>query len=166
MLQAFTLFHVAISLLAIASGLAVVCGLIKNRTYSGLTSFFLATTALTSITGFFFPFHGVTPGIVLGVLSIITLAIAYWARSRWLASQRLRRTYLSTMVIALYFNVFVLIVQSFQKVPALKALAPTQKEPPFQLTQGVVLLLFIVLGILSVRRFQGDGSAKTLSRAA
>ena len=165
MLHAFTLFHVAISLVAIASGLAVVYGLINNRAYSGATSFFLATTALTSITGFVFPFHGITPGIVLGVLSLIALAIAYWARSKWVASQRLRKTYLSTMVIALYFNVFVLVVQSFEKVPALKALAPTQKEPPFQIAQLVVLVLFVALGILSVRRFRGD-AARALSRAA
>ncbi len=166
MLQVFTLFHVAISLVAIASGFVVIFGLLGNRTYAGTTSFFLATTALTSITGFLFPFHGITPGIVLGILSVITLAIAYWARRQWKAAQRLRRTYLVTMVIALYFNVFVLVVQSFEKVPALKALAPTQKEPPFQVTQLVVLLLFIALGIFSVRRFRGDEAGRALSRAA
>ncbi|WP_041855470.1 membrane protein [Candidatus Korobacter versatilis] len=166
LLQAFTLFHVAISLAAIVSGFVVVSGLLNNRAYAGTTSFFLATTALTSITGFLFPFHGITPGIVLGVLSLIVLAIAYWARRQWNAAQRLRKTYLTTMVIALYFNFFVLVAQSFQKVPALHALAPTQKEPPFQIAQGVVLVLFITLGILSVRRFHGEGSAKVLSRAA
>jgi hypothetical protein len=164
MLQAFTLFHVAVSLVAIASGFVVVYGLLNNRAYAGTTSFFLATTALTSITGFLFPFHGITPGIVLGVLSVITLAIAYWARRQWQASKRLRRTYLSTMMVALYFNVFVLVVQSFEKVPALKALAPTQKEPPFQVAQLVVLVLFVTLGILSVRRFRGD--KKAIARAA
>jgi len=166
MLQAFTLFHVAISLAAIVAGFVVVYGLLNNRTLTGWTSFFLATTTLTSVTGFLFPFHGVTPAIILGVISIVTLAIAYWARRQWLASQRLRKTYLSTMVIALYFNVFVLVVQSFEKVPSLKALAPTQKEPPFQVAQAIVLVLFITLGVLSVRRFHGDGSAKALSRAA
>lgn len=165
LLQAFTLFHVAVSLVAIASGLAMVYGLLNNRGYARLASFFLATTAITSITGFLFPFHGITPGIVLGVLSMIALAIAYWARHAWTSTQRLRRTYLSTMVTALYFNVFVLVVQCFEKVPALKALAPTQKEPPFQVTQLVVSIAFVTLGILSVRRFRGE-PARAFSRAA
>ena len=165
MLQAFTLFHVAISLVGIASGFGVVYGLLNNRTYVGTTSFFLATTALTSITGFLFPFHGITPGIVLGVLSVITLGIAYWARRQWTGARRLRRTYLLTMVVALYFNVFVLMVQCFEKIPALKALAPTQKEAPFQVAQLAVLVGFVALGILSVRRFRGE-LGKVLSRAA
>src|SRR5205823_1713264 len=103
------------------------------------------TTVLTSVTGFGFPIHGVTPGIVLGILSLVVLAIAIFARYARHLSGGWRRAYVITASIALYFNCFVLVVQSFQKVPALHALAPTQKEPPFGIAQLTLLVLFILL---------------------
>jgi hypothetical protein len=146
LLTAFTIFHVILSLVGIAAGLAVLFGFLANKT-SPLTNLFLWTTVATSVTGFFFPFHGMTPGIVVGILSLIVLAIAFRARNRW------PKTYVIASMIALYLNVFVLVVQSFEKIPALTALAPTQSEPPFQIAQGVVLLLFIILTIQATRKY-------------
>lgn len=151
----FTLFHVVLSLIGIASGLIVLLfGLLAARRLPGWTALFLLTTVATSVTGFFFPFHGFTPAIAVGILSLVILAAtipalyAFHLRGGW------RHVYVIGAVVSLYFNVFVLVVQSFQKVPALHALAPTQKEPPFAITQGVVLLLFVVLGVLAVKRFR------------
>jgi hypothetical protein len=153
----FTLVHVAISLVGILSGLVVVYGLLTAKRLDGWTALFLVTTVATSVTGFFFPFNGVTPGIVLGILSLVVLAIAIYARySRQLAGGW-RRTYVISSIIALYFNVFVLVAQLFQKVPALHALAPTQKEPPFAVSQLVVMALFIAVGIASAKRFREPG---------
>jgi hypothetical protein len=153
-MTAFTLIHVLLSLVGIASGLIVVLGMLAAKRLDGLTALFLATTVLTSVTGFFFPYRGFKPSYAVGVLSMIALAIAIFARySRRMAGPWLR-TYAITSVIALYFNVFVLIVQLFEKVPALKAMAPTQSEPPFKFTHLVVLVLFIALGIGAARRFR------------
>jgi hypothetical protein len=153
----FTLVHVAISLVGILSGLFVAYGLLTAKRLDGWTALFLVTTVATSVTGFFFPFNGVTPGIVLGILSLVVLAIAIYARySRQLAGGW-RRTYVISAIIALYFNVFVLVAQLFQKVPALHALAPTQKEPPFAVSQLVVMALFIAVGIASAKRFREPG---------
>jgi len=153
----FTLVHVAISLVAILSGLIVAYGLLTAKRLDGWTALFLVTTVATSVTGFFFPFKGITPGIVLGILSLVVLAIAIYARySRQLAGGW-RRTYIISAIIALYFNVFVLVAQLFAKVPALHALAPTQKEPPFAVSQLVVMALFIALGIAAAKRFREPG---------
>jgi hypothetical protein len=150
----FTLVHVLISLVGIATGLIVVFGMIRSQRMDSLTAVFLATTVLTSVTGFLFPFHGVTPGIVVGVLSLAILApVIYGRYSRGLQGGW-RPIYTVGSVVALYFNVFVLIVQSFQKVPALNALAPTQTETPFQVAQGLALVAFIVLGVLATRGFR------------
>jgi len=149
LLSAFTIFHVLLSLIGIAAGLAVLYGFLTSKP-SPATRLFLWTTVATSVTGFFFPFHGLTPGIVVGILSLIVLALAIRARNRW------RRTYVITAMIALYLNVFVLIVQLFEKVPALTALAPTQSEPPFQIVQGIVLVTFVILTVLSYRRSRGS----------
>jgi len=146
LLTALTIVHVVLSLVGIAAGLAVLAGFLTSKT-SGATQLFLWTTVATSVTGFFFPIHKLTPGHVLGILSLIALALAIRSRGRW------RKTYVISAVIALYFNVFVLIVQLFEKVPALTALAPTQSEPPFQIAQGVVLLIFVILGILAVKKY-------------
>ena len=152
-LKTFTFIHVAISLLAIASGFVVLFGLITRKRLDGWTAFFLATTVATSVTGFGFPIHGVTPGIVLGVISLIVLAPALYARYGRNLAGAWRLVYVITALIALYLNVFVLIVQSFQKVPALESLAPTQSEPPFAIVQITALIAFIVLGIVASRRF-------------
>lgn len=153
-LALYTQIHVIISLVGIVSGLIVLLGMFGAKRMDGLTALFLATTALTSITGFFFPFHGVTPGIILGVLSLIVLALCIPARYMFHMAGKWRATYVITAVIALYFNCFVLIVQSFLKIPALHALAPHGNEPPFAIAQGILLVLFIIAGIRAVKKFK------------
>ena len=153
-IENFTILHSAISLIAIASGLIVLAGMLRARRLSGWTALFLVTTILTSVTGFMFPINGLTPAIVVGLISIVILAIALMALYVKHLSGAWRWIYVTTALAALYFNVFVLIVQSFQKVPALQKLAPTQSEPPFSVTQGVVLVAFLVLGTMAARRFR------------
>ncbi len=158
-LMLFTLVHVLISLVAIAGGFVVMYELLRSQASRGWTAFFLATTVLTSVTGFGFPVVHVTPGHVLGVLSLIALGLALYALySRQLVG-RWRTVYVVTALVAQYFNVFVLIVQSFQKVPALHALAPTQTEWPFALVQGLALVGFVAAGYLSTARFPTAGVA-------
>ena len=142
----FTFVHVAISLLGILSGVIVLFGLLAAKQLDGLTALFLLTTVLTSVTGFLFPFHKITPGYILGVLSLIALAIAIYARYVRQLAGGWRSAYVITAVISLYFNVFVLIAQAFMKNPALHALAPNGSEPPFLIAQAVCLAIFIVLG--------------------
>ena len=154
-LSGFTIFHVIISLVAIVSGLAVVYALLGSKRPNGWNTLFLTTTAATSITGFFFPFHGFTPGIGVGILSLIVLVIAFLAMYRFRLAGGWSRTYAISAIMALYFNVFVLVVQLFEKVPALRTLAPTQSEPPFQMAQAAVLLIFAVLGIRAAMKFHG-----------
>jgi len=146
-LNAFTAFHVVLSLVGIGSGVVAIYGLLKAKTPDRWTQSFLATTAATSLTGFLFPFHGLTPAQVLGVLSLTVLIIASLSIYRYHLQGIWRRTYAITAVMALYFNVFVLVVQLFRRVPALSAMAPTQSEPPFQIAQLAVLLLFAAIGI-------------------
>jgi len=153
-IENFTILHVIISLVAIVSGLVVLGGMLRASRLPGWTALFLVTTILTSVTGFMFPINGLTPGIVIGLLSIVILAVALMALYLKHLSGAWRWIYVTTALVALYFNVFVLIVQSFQKVPALQKLAPTQSEPPFQIAQGVVLLAFLILGTMAVRRFR------------
>ena len=153
-LQIYTIIHVLISLVGIFTGLIVLFGMLAGKRLDGWTKWFLVTTVLTSVTGFFFPFHGFTPAIGLGIISLLVLAIAIYARYPRQLAGHWRWIYVVGAVISLYFNVFVGIVQSFEKIPALKALAPTQTEPPFKLTQLVVLALFIVLGIVAAIRFR------------
>jgi hypothetical protein len=152
-MNAFTLFHVALSLIGIVAGFVVVFGMIGSQPRRCWTKVFLWTTLATSVTGFFFPFHGFTPALGTGIVSMIVLAVTFYA----LYSKKLmgswRWIYAVGAVIAQYLNFFVLIVQSFRKIPALRALAPTQQEPPFGLAQGAALLLFIGLGILAARWF-------------
>ncbi|HEY2157705.1 MAG TPA: hypothetical protein VGH33_18895 [Isosphaeraceae bacterium] len=155
-LTILTNVHVAISLVAIASGFVVLFGMLTGKRLDGWTAFFLATTVATSVTGFFFPIHGVTPGIVIGIISLAVLAVAIYARYARHLAGAWRRVYVITATVALYLNVFVLIVQSFQKVPALKALAPTQSEPPFVVAQVVALVAFVVLGSLAAIRFRDE----------
>lgn len=162
MLSAFTIFHVVLSLVGIGAGFVVLYGLLKARPLSGWTKIFLTATAATSVTGFFFPFHGFTPAIGVGIVSLMVLSVAILALYRFDLAGGWRKAYVITSVIALYLNFFVLIVQLFQKVPALNALAPTQSEPPFQIAQLAALILFVAVGIRAVRKFQ----AKPLGRAA
>jgi hypothetical protein len=161
-----TFVHVAISLVGILSGLIVVFGMLGSKGLDGWTALFLVTTVATSVTGFFFPFHGVTPGDVVGVISLVVLAVAIVARYRRHLAGGWRRTYVISAVVALYLNVFVLIVQLFEKVPALEALAPKQSEPPFAITQGVVMVLFVVLGIAAAKRFRGEQTVEVRDQGA
>ena len=157
---ALTIAHVAISLIGIFSGVIVGLGLLAGKRMDGLTSLFLWTTILTSVTGFvFFPFHGVTPGIVIGILSLIALAFAWVARYTKKMQGGWRKVYVITAMISLYFNVFVLIAQSFQKIPALHALAPTQSEAPFKIAQLCCLLLFAIWTILAAMKFRSESVA-------
>jgi len=164
-LATYTLIHVIISLIGIGSGLVVLFGMFGGKRLDGMTALFLATTALTSVTGFGFPIAHVTPGIVLGILSLIVLAIAIPARYSFRMAGKWRDVYVITAVIALYFNCFVLIAQSFLKVPALHALAPKGNEPPFAIAQGILLVLFIVAGIRAVKKFRPE-QAISVARAA
>src|SRR5437867_4731044 len=153
-LHIYTIIHTLISLIAIFTGLIVVFGMIGGKRLDGWTKWFLITAVLTTATGFFFPFRGVTPAIILGLITVPVLAITIYARySRQLAGA-LRWIYVIGAVMSLYFNLFVLVVQLFEKVPALHAIAPTQTEPPFKLTQLVVLALFVLLGIVAAIRFR------------
>lgn len=167
-LHAYTQLHVLISLIAIGSGLAVMYGLLIRKRLDGLTSLFMATTALTSVTGFGFPFVGVTPAIKLGIISLVVLGIAYLARYVRHLAGGWRATYVITAATAFYLNVFVLVVQSFEKVPALRAMAPTQKEAPFAVTQIAVLVLFFGMTILAVKRFRPAivPATRSISKAA
>ena len=153
-LSAFTTIHVIISLIAIAAGFIAVFEMIANKSLGIRNTIFLWTTIATSVTGFGFPITGVTPGIVVGIVSLVFLAVALFALYEQLLAGPWRWVYVITAIVALWFNVFVLIVQSFQKIDFLTALAPTQSEPPFQLAQGAALLAFVVLAILAVRKFR------------
>lgn len=148
--------HVVISLIGILSGLVVVFGLIGSKRLDAWTAIFLTTTVLTSVTGFLFPFHKFLPSHAIGIISLVVLALAIPARYVFHLAGGWRRTYVITATAALYLNVFVLIAQLFMKVPALKALAPTQSEPPFLVTQVAVMALFIVLGAFATTRFRTE----------
>lgn len=152
-LLVFTLIHVAISLIAIASGLIVLFGMLASKRLVGWTGLFLFTTILTSVTGFMFPIHGFTPALGTGAVSFVVLAIALLALYGKHLAGAWRWIYVGTAVSALYFNVLVLIVQAFQNVPTLKPLAPTQSEPPFLIAQGAALAITVVLGIVAVVKF-------------
>jgi hypothetical protein len=150
----FTLVHIAISLAGIASGFGALSGWFVGKLFPRWTAWFLATTVATSVTGFFFPFHGFTPAIGVGIVSLAILAVALFALYVRRLSGPWRKAFVICSVAALYLNFFVLVVQLFQKTPALIAIAPKQTEPPFALTQAVVLIVFIVFGIIAARRFR------------
>ena len=158
-LHIYTIIHVLISLVGIFTGLIVSFGMLAGKRLDSWTKWFLITTVLTSVTGFFFPFRGFTPAIGVGVISLLVLAIAIYARYPRHLAGAWRWIYVVTAVIALYFNVFVGIVQAFEKIPALKIIAPTQTEPPFKLTQLIVLTLFIVFAIAAATRFRKEAAA-------
>ena len=153
-LATFTLVHVFISIVGIASGLIVVERFVRNRLLGLSNTIFLVTTIATSATGFLFPFKGFTPAHAVGIISLVILAIALFALYAGNLIGPWRWIYVVTAVIALYLNVFVAVVQAFQKVGRLRALAPTQSEPPFALAQGAVLILFVLIGIVAIRRFR------------
>ncbi|AWM09915.2 hypothetical protein [Bradyrhizobium symbiodeficiens] len=158
-LPAFTLVHVVISLIGIVAGLVVMFGLLGSKSMPGLTAIFLAFTILTSVTGFLFPFEKLLPSHIIGIISLVLLAIACFALYGMKLAGAWRPVYIVTAMISLYFNVFVLVIQSFLKVPALAALAPAVAPAPpsgpvFAAVQGVVLVFFVVLTIGAWRRFK------------
>lgn len=161
----YTFIHVLISLLGIGSGFIVLYGLLVGKPLNGWTAFFLATTVATSVTGFGFPFDHLLPSHKVGIISLVALAVAILARYAFHLSGGWRRTYVISAMLSLYLNVFVLVAQAFMKVPALKALAPTQSEPPFLVTQLVVLVLFVVLIVFAAKGFR-ERPAITHARAA
>jgi predicted neutral ceramidase superfamily lipid hydrolase len=152
----YTFLHVLISLVGIGTGRIVMFGFLNGRRREGMNTLFLITTVLTSVTGFGFPFDHLLPSHILGIISLVVLPIAIPARYVFHLDGTWRRIYVITASIALYLNVFVLVAQSFMKVPALNALAPTQKEPPFLIAQLVVMFIFIGLTTLAVKRFRSD----------
>lgn len=149
----FTFVHVLLSLVGIGSGFIVIFGLLSGKRLDGWTALFLATTVATSVTGFFFPFDHLLPSHKVGIISLVMLTVAILARYALHLAGVWRRIYVVTAVIALYLNVFVAVVQSFLKVPALKAMAPTQTEPPFLVAQTVVLLIFVGLTVGAAKKF-------------
>jgi hypothetical protein len=155
-LPAFTIVHVIISLIGIVAGIVVMLGLLASERKPGMTAIFLLFTILTSATGFLFPFNGVTPGDVIGALSLVLLAIACVALYGMKLSGAWRWIYVVTAMISLYFNVFVLVIQSFLKVGPLHELAPG--NPPsglaFAIVQGIVLVFFVIMTIRAVKRFR------------
>lgn len=161
MLFAYTLLHVSISLLGIASGVVVIYGLLQNERLEGWTQFFLWTTVLTSVTGFGFPLteKGLLPSHLFGVISLVLLAAAIYARGPKKLAGRWRVVYLVGAMASQYLNVFVLVVQMFLKTPALKALAPTQSEPPFAVAQLVILAVFLALGLKSLKTFRPEAAS-------
>jgi hypothetical protein len=159
-LPTFTLIHVVISILGVIAGLVVVGGLMAGARMAGWTALFLATTVLTSATGFMFPFTAVSPAHVVGGLSLLVLAVCCAARYWKRMSGRWRAVYVASAVLALYLNVFVLMVQLFSKTPPLASLAPTQQEAPFAVTQVVILALFVWLGGSALRGFRVEASAR------
>jgi hypothetical protein len=140
-------------------------GLLARKRLDGWTKWFLVTTIATSVTGFFFPFHGFTPAYTVGAISLVVLGLAWFARYSRQLHGHWRWVYIVTAMIALYLNVFVAIVQSFLKIPALHALAPAQTEPPFQITQLVTLALFFILTIAAIVRFHPDSVPTADGRA-
>ena len=154
-LATFTFLHVLISLVGIASGLIVLERFFRNRTLGVSNVVFLASTILTSVTGFLFPFNVFgTPAHIVGTISLVILALALFALYAGNLVGPWRWIYVSSAMIALYLNVFVAVVQSFAKIGGLHALAPTGAEPPFVITQGIVLVLFIICAIVALIRFR------------
>jgi hypothetical protein len=150
----FTQFHVFLSLIGIFSGVVVVLAMLAAIRLPLLTAVFLLTTVATSVTGFMFHFASFGPPEIVGVISLIVLGIAILALYGYKLAGTWRRIYVATAVLALYLNVFVGVVQTFQKVPFFHALAPTQTELPFALAQGVILILFVGLGIAVAKKFR------------
>jgi hypothetical protein len=163
-LEIFTLIHVIISLVAIVSGFVLLAGFFTSRRLDGWTASFLITTAATSVTGFLFPVHHFMPSHVLGIISLLVLPVAIIAWYRHRLARSWRWAYVVASMVVLYLNVFVLIVQAFRRVPPLKAVAPTQSEPPFAIAQLIVLVLFVGLTVLAAIRFRPDSIAASAVR--
>lgn len=164
-LSTFTSVHVVLSLVGILAGSIVLFGMFGSKVLSGWTGIFLVTTILTSVTGYFFPVDKILPSHIVGALSLIVLAIAVLAYYRYHVGGAWRWIYVVTAVVALYFNVFVAVVQAFAKIPFLHSLVATQSDPPFVVAQLVVLVLFIAFGVIAVRSFHPQTPTPALRAA-
>ena len=153
-MNVFTLVHVVISLLAIATGFVVAFGLLTGKPLDRWTAVFLAATVATSLTGFGFPADRVLPSHIVGGISLVLLSAAIYARYARHLAGIWRTVYVVGAVSALYLNLFVLVVQAFLRVPALRAMAPTQSEPPFQVAQIVLLAISVLVGVAATIRFR------------
>jgi len=160
---AFTQFHVLLSLIGIASGIVVALAMLGSSRQPALTAIFLLTTVATSVTGFMFHFASFGPPEIVGAISLVDLAAAILALYSYKLAGSWRWIYVATAVFALYLNVFVGVVQTFQKVTFFHALAPTQTEPPFAVAQGIVLIAFIALGIAAVKKFRPMNGSPALA---
>ena len=149
-----TSVHVVLSLIGILTGAVVLLGFLTAKKLDGWTALFLAATVLTSVTGYFFPFHKLLPSHIIGAISLLALAVALVARYSKRMEGSWRRIYVIFAMLSFYLNVFVLVAQLFMKVPSLHALAPTGSEPPFAVAQTIVLLIFVVLSTFADRRFR------------
>ena|SRR5450755_2945850 len=155
-LETYTIIHTLISLVAIFAGFFILFGLLTGKRLDGWTKFFLTTTVLTSATGFGFPFHGFTPAIGLGIISLLVLAIAIYARYPKHMAGAWRWIYVVTAIAGFYFNFFVGVVMTFRRVPTLHELAPQQTEPAFVNTQLAVLAVFVILAIVALVKFHPE----------
>lgn len=160
--EGFLLLHVAISMIGIFAGFVVMGGMYASNKLPTWTAIFLFTTILTSVTGFLFPITIFTPALAVGILSMVILLVALLALYVYRLAGWWRFVYVATALAALYLNVFVFIVQSFQKVTFLQHLAPKQAEPPFVFTQGVMLLTFVVLGLIALWKFHPERQLQTV----
>lgn len=158
----FTLFHVVLSLAGILAGAVVLVGMFGSKPLNGWVAIFLATTVLTSVTGFFFPRDHILPSHIVGIVSLVALALAILAFYVYRLAGSWRWIYVVSAILALYFNVFVAVAQAFDKVPVLHAQAPTQSEPPFIIVQVIVLVIFIALGVKATRSYHPAPSAPAL----
>src|SRR5499427_3419844 len=156
----FLQIHVILSLVGIASGLVVLYGLLTGNPLAAWTAIFLVTTILTGVTGFPLPPFGFDPPRAVGIILLILLALAVLALYAFRLAGVWRSIYIITAIMALYLNVFVGVTQAFQKLTFLQPLAPTQSEPPFVIAQIAVLLIFIVVGVLAVRKFHPSPTAE------
>jgi hypothetical protein len=152
-LETYTLIHTVITLVMLVSGFIVVFGMLGSHRPGGWTALFLVTAVLTSATGFGFPFTKLLPSHIVGITSLVVLAVTILALYLFHLAGPWRWIYVIGVVLALWFDVFVAIAQAFLKIPALTALAPTQSEPPFAIAQGVGLVILVVLGIAAVIKF-------------
>jgi hypothetical protein len=164
-LTAITIFHTAISLIAIVAGVVAVVGLFRGNDFRFWTKLFLVTAIVTSVTGYAFPFKGVTPGQIVGAIALVILAVVLVAFYRFRVAGAWRWIYAAGMVASLYLLVFVGIVQAFQKIAFLKGLAPTGSEPPFVVAQGATLVLFVIIGILAARFYSREVATLAVLRS-
>ncbi len=160
--SAFTLFHVVLSLIGIVAGIVVVAAMFGSKTVNGWTALFLVTTVLTSVTGFLFPSDQVLPSHIVGVVSLLVLAIAIVALYGYRLARSWRWIYVAGAVLALYLNVFVLVAQAFQKVTFLNALAPMQSDPAFIIAQVIVLVIFVTLAVGALKTFHPEPNPSVL----